>query len=133
MTTRIVGSARETRPFSRPLLASIAETKMIGLRSGTEHRFIGVWAVVVRDRVFARSWNDKDTGWRLAFVKEPRGTLQVLDRQVRVRAKAVRSEAVLAAVDRAYRAKYASPANQRWLRGFRLVWRQRTTTEFIPR
>jgi hypothetical protein len=106
---------------------------MIGLRSGTDHRFTGVWAVVVRQRVFARSWNDKPTGWRLAFAKEPRGTFQVRDRQVAVRARAVRGEALLDAIDRAYREKYASPANLKWVRGLRLGRRRATTTEFVPR
>jgi hypothetical protein len=121
------------RRFSQPVLDLLAGTKLIGLRAGAEHRFTGVWVVVVRRRVFVRSWNDKPTGWRRAFATEPRGTLQVLDREVRIRAKAVRSEWVLAAVDRAYREKYTSPGDLKWVRGFRAKWRRNTTTEIVPR
>jgi len=133
MTTRSAASRKALRRFSRPVLDLLAGARMIHLRAGTEHRFTGVWVVVVRDRVFVRSWYDKPTGWYRAFVAEPRGTLQVFDRQVRVRAKSVRSESVLAAVYRAYREKYTSPGDLKWVRGFDAKRRRITTTEFVPR
>jgi hypothetical protein len=115
------------------VLDLLAGVEMVRLRSGADHRFTGVWVVVARGRVFVRSWNDKPTGWRRAFAAEPRGTLQVLDREVRVRARAVRGESVLAAVDRAYRGKYTSPADLKWVRGFHARRRRGTTTEIVPR
>ena len=133
MSTQSVTPRKARSRLSQPLLDLLAGTKIIGLRAGTEHRFTGVWVVVVRNRVFVRSWNDKPTGWRRAFVAEPRGTLQVLDRQVRVRTKAVRSESVLAVVDRAYREKYTSQANLKWVRGFHARRRRSTTMEIVPR
>ncbi|HUQ80401.1 MAG TPA: hypothetical protein VM076_04665 [Gemmatimonadaceae bacterium] len=43
--------------FSRPVVAAIATDKILGVRAGSdEHRFIGVWVVVVDGRVFIRSW-----------------------------------------------------------------------------
>jgi hypothetical protein len=133
MTTQRVTHRKAPRRFSRPVLDLLAGAKMVRLRAGGEHRFTGIWVVVVRGRVFVRSWNDKPTGWRRAFAAEPRGTLRVLDRQVRVRARAVRSESVLAAVDRAYREKYTSAANLKWVRGFHAKRRRGTTTELVPR
>lgn len=41
--------------FSDDILATIHESKILGLRASTQpHRFIGVWAVVVNKRVFVR-------------------------------------------------------------------------------
>jgi hypothetical protein len=120
--------------LSKPTLARLAESKIIGVRAGvTDHRFLGVWVVVVGDRAFVRSWNDKPGGWFRAFLDEPRGTLQVGDRMVRVRARPVRSERVLDAVDAAYREKYHTPGALKYVRGFRLPRRRKTTMELGPR
>ena len=116
-----------------PVRDGLTQAKIMGLRAGTTHRFTGVWVVVVQQRVFVRSWNDKPTGWRQAFVAEPRGTLQLGDREIRVRAKPVRSESLLAAIDHAYREKYTSQANRKWVRGFRVPRRRNTTMELVPR
>jgi hypothetical protein len=122
------------RGFSKPALAALDASKILGVRSGTEHRFTGVWVVVVNGRVFARSWNDKPTGWHRAFVEEPRGTLQVPNgREIPVRAKAVRADGLLDAIDEAYGEKYNTPASRKWVHGFSQARRRKTTTEFVPR
>jgi len=43
--------------FEPQVLERIRKEKIIGIRAGTEstHRVIGIWAVVVEGRVFARS------------------------------------------------------------------------------
>jgi hypothetical protein len=120
------------RRFSGPVLAALAAGKMIGVRSGRTHRYTGVWVVVVRGRVFVRSWNDEETGWRRAFLEEPRGEVRVGERVVRVRAKPVRGAGLLAAIERAYAEKYDTKASLKWVRGFRAPWRRATTTEFVP-
>lgn len=45
------------RRFPRSILAAVDESKILGVRAGarSDHRFIGIWAVVVEGRVFARS------------------------------------------------------------------------------
>jgi hypothetical protein len=120
------------KTFSPRVLDALATEKMIGVRSGKTHRFTGVWAVVVRRRVFVRSWNDGETGWRRAFREEPRGAVRVGRRVVRVRAKPVRGAGLLAAIERAYAEKYDTKASQKWVRGFRVPWRRATTMEFVP-
>ena len=117
--------------FPRSLLANITASKMLGVRAGTEHRFTGVWVVVVRERVFVRPWNDKPDGWHRAFLREPRGTIQVLTRQVPVRARKVRGDRLLDAIDETYRGKYNTKASQKWVRGFRLERRRLTTLELF--
>jgi hypothetical protein len=120
------------RRFSGPVLAALAAEKMIGIRSGRTHRYTGVWVVVVRGRVFVRSWNDEETGWRRAFLEEPRGEVRVGERGLRVRAKPVRAAGLFEAVERAYAEKYDTKASLKWVRGFRVPWRRATTTEFVP-
>jgi len=121
------------RGFSRAILAALDDAPIVGVRSGDAHRFTHVWVVVVRGRVFARSWGDKRTGWYRAFRDEPRGALQVGTRTIRVRARPVRSERALDAMEEAYAAKFASKANRKWVRGFRAAKRRRTSLEFVPR
>jgi hypothetical protein len=121
------------RTFSRPVITTLESARILGVRSGTEHRFTGVWVVVVNGRVFARSWTDKPTGWFRAFTAEPRGTLQIPGgREIRVRAKKTRGERLLDAIDDAYGQKYHTPASQKWVRGFTQPTRRATTLEFVP-
>jgi len=48
--------------FANDVFEMFRGAKIIGVRSGTEHRYTGVWVAVVAGRVFVRSWNDKPTG-----------------------------------------------------------------------
>jgi hypothetical protein len=124
------------RRFSRPVLAALEASKILGVRAGLdEHRFTGVWLVTLNGRLFVRSWNDKRTGWREAFRADARGAIQVppLDREILVRARPVRGERLLAAIDRAYADKYDTRASLKWVRGFARERRRATTTELVPR
>ena len=122
------------RGFSKPALAALDAAKIVGVRAGTAHRFTGVWVVVVKTRVFVRSWNDKPTGWHRAFVEEPLGVVQAPNgREIRVRARKVRGEGLLEAIDEAYGEKYNTPASRKWVHGFAQPRRRETTTELVPR
>jgi hypothetical protein len=120
------------RRFSGPVLQALKDAKILGVRAGTEHRYTGVWVVVVEDRVFVRSWNDKPTGWYRAFRSEPRGSIQLADREIPVRAKPTRSERLREAVSRAYAEKYPTKASQKWVRGFAEPHRALATLELVP-
>lgn len=121
------------RRFSKSVLEALASARMLGIRSGRTHDFTGVWVVVIRGRVFIRSWNDKATGWYRAFLEEPLGEIECGERRTRVRARTVRGAALLDAVERAYAAKYDTKASLKWVRGFRAARRRATTTELAPR
>jgi hypothetical protein len=122
------------RSFSKSVLTAIDEAKILWIRAGIRpHRFRGIWAVVVDGRVFVRSWNDKPTGWYRAWLDEPRGAIKVGEREVRVRARRTRSERLRDAVDRAYAAKYVTPASRAFVKGFTHRRRRETTLELIPR
>ncbi|MGE5413343.1 MAG: DUF2255 family protein [Syntrophomonadaceae bacterium] len=103
------------------------------MRSGAQHRFTGIWVVVVGARVFVRSWNDGADGWREAFRAQPRGEARCGDREIAVLLSAVRGARLLDAIDRAYAEKYPSPGARHWVRGFRVPWRRATTAELRPR
>jgi len=116
-------------------VAAIDKSRILGIRAGarSDHRFIGVWPVVVDGRVFARSWTLKPDGWYRTFLDDSRGTIQVGEREVRVRAVPARGERLRDAVERAYAAKYPTPASRGYVRGFRSKRRRETTMEFVPR
>ena len=120
------------KAFSPRQLAEIENTGYFYIRSGSDHRFIAVWVVVVDDRVLIRSWNDKPTGWFRAFQKDPRGSVKVGVKKLRVRARKVRSAKLIAAMDDAYAAKYTSKANLKYVKGFRARKRQATSVELVP-
>ena len=119
--------------FSGKIVEALRNAKILGVRSGTEHRYIGVWVVVVDDRVFVRSWNDKPTGWFRAFKKDPAGMIQFGDREIRVRGKAVRSQKTRDAVTAAFAEKYNTKGSRVWVEGFAEPERVVNTLEIVPR
>jgi hypothetical protein len=125
-------SAASERRFSSRLLASIDETTYLRIRSGAVHRFIAVWVVVVKGRVFVRSWNDKPGGWYRAFLEEPRGAIQVDGRAVTVRARQARGERLMETMEDAYAVKYTTPASRFYVRGFKTARRRKATLELLP-
>lgn len=124
-----------TRRLPRAIVEAIDKSKILGVRAGarSDHRFIGIWAVVVNGRVFARSWTLKAGGWYRTFLDDPMGTIQVGERTVRVRAVRVRGERLRDAVERAYATKYPTPGSRQFVRGFRTRRRREATIEFVPR
>jgi hypothetical protein len=122
-----------TRRFSKPVVAAIDQSKILGIRAGTQpHRVIGIWAVVVEGRVFVRSWSLKPRSWYRTFREEPRGIIVINDRELRVRPIFTRSERLKKAVDRAYAEKYNTPGSLHYVKGFRQKQRRDSTTELVP-
>jgi hypothetical protein len=120
------------RRFPEPVLQELAEAKILGVRAGAEHRYTGVWVVVVQGRAFVRSWNDRTTGWYRAFRAQPRGSMQLAGREIAVRARPLRGERLRDAVTRSYAEKYNTRASEKWVRGFAEPGRAATTLELLP-
>jgi len=121
------------RGFTKDVVTAIRDGKILDIRAGTKpHRVIGIWAVVVENRVFVRSWSMKPHGWYRAILEEPRGVIQVDGREIPVRAVFTRSERLKTEVDRAYREKYNTPGSLHYVRGFARKKRRDTTTELVP-
>ena len=121
--------------LSRPVVAAADAAGIMGIRAGakSDHRFIGVWPIVVGGRLFARSWTLTRGGWYRSFLEDPLGVIQVGDREVRIRAVRVKSERIRDRIENAYAEKYDTKASQKYVRGFRTPRRRDTTTEFVPR
>jgi len=125
---------RAKRLFSDDTLAALRESKGLRIRAGTgRHRFIGIWVVVVRDRVFVRSWSVKPNGWYRTFLKEPRGSIQVGDRTLAVRAIPIKSESLRDAIDHAYLDKYNTAWALKYAKDLGRAKSRATTIEFVPR
>jgi hypothetical protein len=124
-----------TRRFSGPIVTAIDESKILGIKAGarSDHRFIGIWAVVVAGRVYVRSWTRKPGGWYRTFLDDPLGAIQIGERRLRIRAVRVRAERIRDAVERAYAKKYPTPGSVKYVRGFRSPRRRDTTMELQPR
>ena len=117
----------------RSIVAAIDASAILGVRAGARstHRFVGIWPVVVKGRVFARSWSLKPDGWYHTFLEDPRGAIQIGSHVVRIRAVPVRSEPIRDAVEQAYAVKYPTPGSRKYVRGFRTRRRRDATMEFV--
>jgi hypothetical protein len=115
------------------IVDTIDKAKIIGVRAGTgDHKVIGIWAVVVDGRVFARSWGLTPGGWHRTFIEERRGYLEVDGKALPVRAVRTKSERLKDAVTRAYEEKYNTKASMKWVKGMSRGRRRDSTTEFVP-
>ncbi len=124
---------KATRRFVPDIVAAIRDGKVLRIRAGSQpHRFIGIWAVVVKGRVFVRSWSLKPRSWYRTFLKEPRGVAEVAGRKIPVRAVRTRSERLKDAVDRAYLKKYNAPWALKFARDLGRAKSRATTTELVP-
>jgi hypothetical protein len=125
----------DKRTFPASVVRAIDASKILGIRAGarSDHRFIGVWPVVIDGRVFARSWTLKPDGWYRKFLDDPRGTIQVGKRNIRINAVPATAKRIRDAVERAYAEKYPTPGSRHYVRGFRTKRRREATLEFVPR
>ena len=122
-----------TDHFPTKVVASIQKERMLGIRAGTDHDFTGIWAVVVENRVFVRSWDLSPRSWYRTFLENPEGEIQTAGRTVKVRAKPTRSDRIKDLVSRAYKEKYNTPGSVQYVRGLARPKRRETTTELVPR
>ena len=118
--------------FSADIVAALRDGKGLRIRAGTRHRFIGIWVVVVENRIFVRSWSVQTRGWYRAFLTDPRGFVQLGDRTIPVLAVRTRSARLRDAVDRAYLEKYATPGALRYARDLGSPKSRATTIELRP-
>jgi len=120
--------------FEPQVLERIRKEKIIGIRAGREstHRVIGIWAVVVEGRVFARSWSIKPRSWWRTLLEDPHGTVFVGDTEIPVRAVQTRSERLKDLVSQAYKEKYSTPGSVQFVKDMSGRKSRDTTTEFIP-
>lgn len=123
---------KASRRFSDDVLATLRETKGLRIRAGTgTHRFIGIWFVIVKNRVFVRSWSVKPDGWYRVFLKEPCGTIRTADREIAIRAVPMKSKSLRDAVDRAYMDRYSTPGALKYAKDLARAKSRATTIELL--
>src|SRR5436309_2354041 len=119
--------------FSEDVLAALRKSKGLRIRAGAgAQRFIGIWVVIVKDRVFVRSWSVKPTGWYRVFLTEPRGAIQTADGEIAIRAIPIQGKGVRGAVDRAYLGKYDTPGALKYAKDLTRAKSRTTTMEIVP-
>src|SRR5205823_11047557 len=124
---------KSKQQFSDELLAGLTAGKILRVRAGMgQHRFIGIWVVVVKDRVFVRSWSVEANGWYKTFLKEPTGAIQVAGEEIAVRALPIKDSRLWDAIDRAYLEKYNTKGSLRYAKALGSVKSRATTIELVP-
>src|SRR5256884_5356660 len=107
---------KANRRFPKAVVAAIRDSKILGIRAGTEpHRIIGIWAVVVEGRIFVRSYTLKPRSWWRTFREDPRGIIEVKGKRIKVRPVFTRSERLKKLVDRAYAEKFPTPGSRHFV------------------
>jgi len=122
-----------TRCFPKPLLATFRDGKIVRIKAGARHRFIGIWGVVVDGRLFVRSWSIKRRSWYRAFMRDPSGYIQIGKQVIPIRAVRTRSSRLKVAVDRAYLKKYGRGWELKFAKDMVSPKSRRTTVELRPR
>jgi len=120
--------------FPADLIAILKKEKILGIRAGTEsmHRVIGVWVVVVKSRVFIRSWSLRPRSWWRTFLEDPYGSMFVGERELQVRAIKTRSERLKDLVSQAYKEKYNTPGSVQFVKDMSRKKSRDSTTELVP-
>ena len=79
-----------------------------------------------------RSWSVKPQGWYQTFLEEPRGTVQIADREIAVHAVRNRDKRVRDAVDRAYLDKYNTAGALKYAKDLARAKSRATTIKLTP-
>ena len=123
-----------TKPRRLPpaVVSAIRDGKILAIRAGTEHRFIGIWAVVVAGRVFVRSWSLKPRSWYRTFLDDPAGAIQIGTKTIPIRAVHTRSASLKDRISDAYLSKYNTPGSVKYARDLGRKRSRDATVELTP-
>lgn len=121
--------------FPSEILEAIRKDKIIGIRagSGSNHRTIGIWAVIVEGRIFVRSWSMKPRSWWRTFLEDPYGIMTVGKKEFPIRAIQTRSERLKDLVSAAYKEQYNTPGSVQYVKDMSRKKSRDTTTELVPK
>jgi len=123
---------KKSSQFSDGLLELLHKSMGLRIRAGSAgHRFIGIWHVVVKDRVFVRSWSVQENGWYRTSLTDPLGAIQVKKLEAAVVARRALGKALRDAIDRAYLAKYKTPGALKYAKDLCSAKSRATTMELV--
>lgn len=123
------------KKFSKEFLKCISETQITSVRAGKgRDKFTGIWIVVVKDRIFGRSYYGAERSWYTALLNGDDGEIKC-GKEIRpvkgVKPKDI--DTINKAINKAYEKKYLVKAyNKKWTDGLAEPERVARTIEFIP-
>ena len=123
------------KKFSKEFLKCISETQIISVRVGKgRDKFAGIWMVVVKDRIFGRSYYGADRSWYTAFLNGDDGDIKCVKEIIPVEGSIpVDLDVINKAINKAYAKKYLIKSyNKKWVDSLAEPERVARTMEFIP-
>jgi hypothetical protein len=123
------------KKFSKTFLKCINETQITSVRAGKgREKFTGIWMVVVKDRIFGRSYNLSDRSWYTALLNGDNGDITCGKEILPVKgSKPADINTFTKAINNAYKKKYLIKTyNKKWVDGLCEPERVAKTMEFIP-
>lgn len=123
------------KKFSTAFLKCINETQITSVRAGKDReKFTGIWMVVLKGRVFGRSYFLAERSWYTAFINGETGEIKCGKEIIPVKGKSPSDiNKIAEAILEAYSKKYLVKAyNKKWVDGFAEPERVARTMEFIP-
>ena len=98
-----------TAKFDAQTLDALRTAVEVGIRTSRHpDRAIVIWAVVVGDAVFIRSFRGAKAQWYVAAATDGLASVDVGNRQIPVRVLPVADSVTIASISTAYLAKYAT-------------------------
>ena len=123
------------KKFSKAFLKCISETQITSVRVGKgRDKFTGIWMVVVKDRIFGRSYYGAERSWYTALLSEGNGDIKCGKEIVPVKGvKPKDIKTITKAINKAYEKKYLIKTfNKKWTDGLAEPERVARTMDFIP-
>ena len=123
------------KKFSKAFLKSVSDTQITSVRAGDgRDKFTGIWMVVVKDRIFGRSYYGADRSWYTALLNANNGDIKCGKEIIPVKGmKPTDIKTVTKAINKAYEKKYLVKAyNKKWVDGLCEPERIARTMEFLP-
>ena len=123
------------KKFSKPFLRSVNETQITSVRVGKgREKFTGIWMVVVKDRIFGRSYYGAERSWYTALLNGDNGDLKCGKEIIPIKGlKPADINTINKAINKAYEKKYLIKAfNKKWTDGLAEPERVARTMEFVP-
>ena len=123
------------KKFSKAFLKCINDTQITSVRVGKgRDKFTGIWMVVVKDRIFGRSYYGAERSWYTTLLKDGIGEIKCGDEIIPVKGlRPADIKTINKAINKAYEKKYLIKAhNKIWVDGLAAPERVARTMEFIP-
>jgi len=123
------------KKFSKAFLKCINESQITSVRAGKDReKFTGIWMVVVKDRIFGRSYYGAGRSWYTALLNGGDGDIKCVKEIIPVKGvKPSDINSINKAINKAYEKKYLVKAyNKKWVDGLAEPEKVARTMEFIP-